>query len=298
MHEILKVEGLKKAYKNHQALKGIDIEVSAGEVFGLLGPNGSGKTTTLGILMGVLKPNGGTFSWFKNGQAVSNRRNIGTLLETPNFYPYLNATDNLKIVGKIKSVEAMDEEIERVLKNVDLWKRKEGKFKTYSLGMKQRLAIAAAMLGDPDVLVLDEPTNGLDPRGIAEIRDIILAIAKKGKTIIIASHILDEIEKVCTHVAILKDGEIIQHGSLEEIMTQDKLVWVSAMDNDHLKQMLESLQGLRYIKTEGTRLLIGADDDLSPSRINQLLAEKGLFLNHISVHRKNLESTFLEIIDK
>lgn len=298
MHEILKVQCLKKSYKNHQALKGIDIEVSNGQVFGLLGPNGSGKTTTLGILLGILKPNEGTYSWFNNGDAVENRKNIGALLETPNFYPYLNAVENLKIVCTIKSVAQPMQEIERVLKNVDLWERRKGKFKTYSLGMKQRLAIASAMLGDPDVLVLDEPTNGLDPKGIAEIRAIILAIAKNGKTIIIASHILDEIEKVCTHVAILKNGEIIQKGSLAEIMTQDKLLWIGASDLAKLKELTEKIDGIRYLKTENNLLLIGAEDATTPDQINALFAKEGVYLNHLALHRKNLESTFLEIIDK
>jgi ABC-2 type transport system ATP-binding protein len=181
---------LRKVYKDTVALKELSFTVESGQIFGLLGPNGSGKTTTLGILLGVIQPNGGTFSWFKNGQKDENRKNIGALLETPNFYPYLNAVDNLKVVAKIKGIKDEQSAIERALKNVQLWERKKSKFKTFSLGMKQRLAIASAMLSDPDVLVLDEPTNGLDPQGIAEMRDLILDIAKEGKTIIIASHLL------------------------------------------------------------------------------------------------------------
>lgn len=298
MGEILSTQNLRKSYKKLDALKGLSISVQQGQIYGLLGPNGSGKTTTLGILLGVIKQNEGTFSWFGKGESDINRSNIGALLETPNFYPYLNAQDNLKIVATIKSLENVKERIEKVLKRVDLWKRKDAPFKTFSLGMKQRLAIASAILADPDVLVLDEPTNGLDPQGIAEIRSLILDIAAEGKTIIIASHILDEIEKMCTHVAILKNGELIREATLEEIMTQDKLLCVGADSNEELKAVLETIPEMKFVRDLSPNMLIGVDEDISNAMVNKMLAEKGVYLNTIMPYKKNLESTFLEIVNK
>jgi len=296
MSEILQTSGLRKVYKDTVALNDLSISVEKGQIFGLLGPNGSGKTTTLGILLGVIKPKKGTFSWFENGQKDENRKNIGALLETPNFYPYLNPIDNLKIVANIKDVENVDEAIERVLKRVNLWERKNSKFKTFSLGMKQRLALASCMLADPDVLVLDEPTNGLDPQGIAEIRSLIMDIAKEGKTIIIASHLLDEIEKMCTHVAIMKYGELLQVGTLEEIMTQDRTLMIKADDLEKAKAIIKSVEHISIIDEVINELLIAVDEKYTNAQINQMFAEKGVYLSGLRDHKKNLESTFLEIV--
>tara|TARA_B100000508_G_scaffold140085_1_gene139956 strand:+ start:48636 stop:49529 length:894 start_codon:yes stop_codon:yes gene_type:complete len=296
MSEVLSTNGLRKEYKDTIALRDLSITVEKGQIFGLLGPNGSGKTTTLGILLGVIKPKKGTFSWFGNGQKDENRKNIGALLETPNFYPYLNAVDNLKIVSKIKDVKNSEEAIERVLKRVNLWERKKSKFKTYSLGMKQRLALASCMLADPDVLVLDEPTNGLDPQGIAEIRSLIMDIAKEGKTIIIASHLLDEIEKMCTHVAIMKYGELLQVGTLEEIMTQDRMLMIKADDLDKAKKVIDTTDHISIIDEPVGELLIAVDEKYSNAEINKLFAENEVYLSGLRDHKKNLESTFLEIV--
>lgn len=297
MTEVLQTESLRKTYKNLVALNKLDITVEKGQIYGLLGPNGSGKTTTLGILLGAIKADQGTFSWLKNGEKDENRKKIGALLETPNFYPYLNAIDNLKIVGKIKDVPDLLTHIEKVLKQVDLWKRKTTKFNAYSLGMKQRLAIASSMLSDPEILVLDEPTNGLDPQGIAEIRALILEIAKEGKTIIIASHILDEIEKMCTHVAILKNGKLIQQGTMQEIMNQDKLLLINAESHEKLKTTIDELPALVFVKELNGQLLIRAEETFSPSQVNQMIAEKGVYLNALLVYKKNLETIFLELIN-
>jgi ABC-2 type transport system ATP-binding protein len=298
MNDILITKNLHKSYKKLNALKGLSISVKQGQIYGLLGPNGSGKTTTLGILLGVIKADGGSFSWFGKGQRDENRSNIGALLETPNFYPYLNAIDNLKIVAAIKSLDNTSQRIEKVLKRVDLWKRKDATFKTYSLGMKQRLAIASAILADPDVLVLDEPTNGLDPQGIAEIRSLILDIAAEGKTIIIASHILDEIEKMCTHVAILKGGELIREATLDEIMIQDKVLCIGSDNIEELKLTIEEIPELKFLKDLAPNILVSVDGEISNTMVNKMLAEKGVYLNTLMLHKKNLESTFLEIINK
>lgn len=296
MEVVLKTNELRKEYSDTVALKSLSFEVESGQIFGLLGPNGSGKTTTLGILLGVIQPKSGAFSWFNNGQKDENRKNIGALLETPNFYPYLNGIDNLKVVAKIKGVKDEKSAIERALKKVRLWERRKSKFKTYSLGMKQRLAIAATMLSDPKVLVLDEPTNGLDPQGIAEMRSLILDIAKEGKTIILASHLLDEIEKLCTHVAILKHGELLQVGTLEEIMTHDRLLLVKAEDMDDLRSKLNEFDSMSLVKEEGDEFMIAVDEQYSPSNVNKMFAEKGVYLSGIKEYKRNLESTFLEIV--
>jgi ABC-type multidrug transport system ATPase subunit len=293
---VLEINNLRKVYKDVVALDGLSFEVKRGQVFGLLGPNGSGKTTTLGILLGVLRQNEGTFSWFNNGDKDENRKNIGALLETPNFYPYLSAFDNLLVVAKIKGMTDYSERIDEVLKRVNLFERKKSKFKTFSLGMKQRLAIASAMLNDPEVLVLDEPTNGLDPEGIAEIRDLIKEIALSGKTIVIASHILDEIEKVCTHVAIMRNGKLLQIGELAEVMNQERQLLLKSANLSELKNAIEKLSHAKFIKIKEDEILVSIDDDFDPAILNKELGGIGIYLSSLKEHRKNLESMFLEII--
>jgi ABC-2 type transport system ATP-binding protein len=296
MQNILTTQGLRKVYRDVVALEGLSLEVERGQVFGLLGPNGSGKTTSLGILLGVLRANSGDFSWFEKGNSDDLRKNIGSLLETPNFYPYLNAIDNLKVVGKIKEVPNLDATIEETLKKVGLYERRTSKFKTFSLGMKQRLALASALLADPDVLVLDEPTNGLDPQGIAEMRLLINEIAQDGKTIIIASHLLDEIEKMCSHVAILKNGKLLKIGTLGEIMTHDRILLVASQEKDQLMGAIAALSAINFIKEEQGELMIAVEEQLTPSDVNRMFAEKGIYLSSLREYKKNLESTFLEIV--
>src|SRR3954471_23119718 len=225
---ILSVENLHKNYGLIKALKGVTFSVPQGSVFGILGPNGSGKTTLLGIVMDVLKPASGTIEFYGKPPTSAQRKNIGTLLETPNFYHYLSGERNLAIAAEIKGKGR--EDIPAVLEKVNLSERKASKFTTYSLGMKQRLAIASALLGNPDVLVFDEPTNGLDPVGIAEIRDLIKRLAATGRTIIMASHLLDEVEKVCTHVAILKRGNLLTAGDVDEVLQTEDIAEVAATD--------------------------------------------------------------------
>src|SRR5690349_1183633 len=241
MSVVLSIKGLAKSYGAVRALNGVSFDVPEGSVFGILGPNGSGKTTLLGIVMDVLRANKGEFLWFgKPGGSPEQRRKIGSLLETPNFYSYLSAIDNLKITQAISGRGNM-KEINDVLVKVNLYQRRTSKFKSFSLGMKQRLAIGSALLGDPKVLVLDEPTNGLDPVGIAEIRNLIVELREKGHTIIMASHLLDEVEKVCTHAVILKVGNIISTGSVAEIMMEEDIVELSAADIHKLAVILKQL---------------------------------------------------------
>ncbi len=295
---ILKIENLCKNYGNLKALTNLNVEVKSGTVFGILGPNGSGKTTTLGILVGVLNASSGSFSWFGNGQEDANRRRIGTLLETPNFYPYLNAVQNLEIVAKIKRVENVTDEIQRVLQAVDLYARRLSEFRSFSLGMKQRLAIASALLGEPDVLVLDEPTNGLDPEGIAEIRSLIIDIAKEGKTIIVASHQLDEIEKICNRVLILKNGVALKESALDELTEKKRQVAISSDDLKRLEEVVATINGAHIAKSTHLELLIEVPESYSAADINKFCFENGIVLNSLKEIQKSLEDQFLEIVKK
>lgn len=292
---ILQIENLSKNYGSVQALDKLNLSVEKGMVFGILGPNGSGKTTTLGILLGVLNATNGSYSWFGNEDKDENRKRIGALLETPNFYPYLSAEQNLKIVAKVKDLSNVEKRIDEVLKMVNLFKRKDSKFKTYSLGMKQRLAIASALLNDPEVLVLDEPTNGLDPQGIAEIRNLILDISKNGKTILIASHQLDEIEKVCTDVVILKNGIAIRQSKIGSIIQGAKQIAIQASDLNKLKDIIPQIEGLGLYDEKDGLIILEVEEEMTPEKVNQLFFDKGIVLSGLSVIKKSLESQFLEI---
>lgn len=295
---ILKTDGLTKTYKGFKAVDSLNIEIKPQMVYGLLGPNGSGKTTTLGMLLGVIRQSEGSFSWFENGQEDANRKRIGALLETPNFYPYLTAVQNLEITAKIKDIPNPTSEIERVLKAVDLFDRKDTKFTTYSLGMKQRLAIGATLLGDPDVLVLDEPTNGLDPEGIKDIRELIMEIGKQGKTILIASHILDEIEKVCTHCAILRKGELIRTGTISEIIGNQEvqLIKVHSEDMNKLRAFVEKAPNYSIYKDSDNAFIISALHGSKASDFNQHCFDNGIVLNQLNLFNESLEDQFLQIV--
>src|SRR2546430_1248014 len=246
---ILSLTNITKFYGRIQALNNVSLDVPEGSVFGILGPNGSGKTTMLGIVMDVLKATNGSYKWFDEEPSPQHRKKIGTLLETPNFYHYLSGERNLRIAAEIKGHGLAD--IPDVLKRVNLWERKDSKFNTYSLGMKQRLALASCLLGAPPVLVFDEPTNGLDPVGIAETRDLIKRLAKEGKTIILASHLLDEVEKVCSHVAILQKGKLITAGHVDQVLVNEDIVELGAADMQLLESVLKRTNGWSQIKQEG-----------------------------------------------
>ncbi|WEK37738.1 MAG: ABC transporter ATP-binding protein [Candidatus Pseudobacter hemicellulosilyticus] len=294
MSSILTVTNLQKNYGHIKALKGVSFSVPPGSVFGILGPNGSGKTTLLGTIMDVLQPSGGSFTLFGEPAAAKHRKQIGTLLETPNFYHYLTAVQNLKIAAAIKGRGEND--IDRVLTMVNLHQRKNSRFSTYSLGMKQRLAIASCLLGDPDVLVFDEPTNGLDPVGIVEIRELIKSLNKAGKTIIMASHLLDEVEKVCTHVAILQQGTLITHGHVDEILVHEDIVEMAAADNTSLAAVLQQFPGLSKAVTNGQLVEVyfpGGQAKLA--ELNRYCFEKGITLQHLRLRKKSLEAKFFEL---
>jgi len=293
---VLTLQNITKFYGRIQALNNVSFEVPEGSVFGILGPNGSGKTTLLGIVMDVLKANGGNFLWFSQTAHEDQRKQIGTLLETPNFYHYLSGERNLKIAAKIKNRNESD--IPDVLEKVKLSQRRHSKFSTYSLGMKQRLALASALLGNPSVLVLDEPTNGLDPVGIAETRELIRNLAREGKTIILASHLLDEVEKVCTHVAILQKGKLITSGHVNDVLVNEDIIECNSADNERLMDVLNNYTGSKHIKKHDGRIQITFKNGFANlEQVNKFCFEKGVVLNHLQLKKKSLEAKFFELTD-
>ena len=291
---IFETKNLRKSYGTTIAIDGISIRVKKGQIYGILGPNGSGKTTTLSIATGILDQDKGEFSWFNELPSPDSRKRIGSLIEVPHIYPYLSLVQNLRIIAKIKDHGADD--IDRVLKVVSLFDRRNSKFKTLSLGMKQRLGIAASMLGDPEILVLDEPTNGLDPEGIAEVRELILKEAKRGKTVIMASHILSEVEKVCTHVAILKNGKLLEQGSVKTIISGEVLFEIDADDRKKLKQVLGKCPFISSQKEEENGIFVSLKDSKSASDLNAFIFSGGIILSKLITHYKSLESQFLELV--
>lgn len=295
---VLNIQNISKNYRSIRALNNVSFDVPKGAVFGILGPNGSGKTTLLSIVLDILNQNTGNYLWFGETSSPDSRKKIGALLETPNFYHYLSATDNLNITQAI-SGRGNKNDIEQVLETVNLAQRKKSKFSSYSLGMKQRLAIGAALLGNPEVLVFDEPTNGLDPVGIAEIRALIKELSQQGKTIIMASHLLDEVEKVCTHVAILKKGNLLTAGKVDEVLSNEDIIEVSANDLTSLFNVLKDFNGYSNIKEENNHLqLFFPIGTAKPDDVNRFCFEKGITLNLLNMKKKSLEAKFLEITNQ
>lgn len=293
MDTVLSIKGLSKHYGKIKALDGLNLEVKKGNVFGILGPNGSGKTTTLGMILDVINPTAGQFEWFGKKSGTATRKRIGAILEHPIFYPYLTGRQNLMIVCDIKQVPY--ERVDEVLLQVGLEERKNSKFKTYSLGMKQRLSIASALLCDPEVMILDEPTNGLDPQGIAEIRDLIISIANSGKTIIIASHLLDEVQKVCTHFCVLQRGKLIYNGLVEDVGKGNLSVEVKA-DDERLEEVLGACNLHLEMKRELDKYILTMHDGYSAADVNKYLFDHGITAKHLIVKTKSLEKQFLEIL--
>lgn len=294
MKEILSIHGLSKSYRNIQAIKDLDLRIEEGQSFGILGPNGSGKTTTLSIVTGIIKQNRGTFKWFEKDPYPAQRKHIGSLIETPHFYPYLSLVNNLKIICDINN--ANYSEIERVLKVTKLHERRKSKFSTLSLGMKQRLGIAASLLGDPKVLVLDEPTNGLDPEGIAEVRELVQQQVESGKTLILASHILSEVEKICSHVAILKNGELLAAGPVKELLSEQQIIEISCSDPATLEGHLKRSGLVEKIESQNGILILTLQDHVKTEEINAFAFSHNIVLNRLVSRNKSLEAQFLELV--
>jgi ABC-type multidrug transport system ATPase subunit len=293
---VLSIQNLTKHYGSIVAVDRLDLDIEKGSVFGILGPNGSGKTTTLGVVLDITKPSGGSFSWFGKTASKEDRKKIGAILEVPIFYPYLSAYLNLQLIADIKGIGYGD--INRVLGLVNLTDRMHSKYRTYSLGMKQRLAIAAALQGTPEVLILDEPTNGLDPQGIAEIRNLILKIAAQGITIILASHILDEVQKTCTHVAVLEKGKKLYAGKVSEVLNESHWVEIASENMAGLQLALKNIEQVKELQEEAELLVIRLAERYSLTDLNSTLISKGIVVSHLASRKKSLENYFLELLGK
>lgn len=294
LETILKIDNLYKNYGKIQAIKNISFEIKKGNVYGILGPNGSGKSTTLGIILNVVNETSGQYSWFgETMQTHEALKKVGAIIERPNFYPYMTAYENLKLVCKIKNINYS--KIEEKLELVGLNDRKDSKFSTFSLGMKQRLAIASALLNDPEILILDEPTNGLDPQGIHQIRDIIKQITAKGTTILLASHLLDEVEKVCTHVIVLRKGEILYSGLVDGMSANEGFFELEAEDIENLILVLKTHPAIDKISVENEKVLVYLKSALASKDLNQFLFSKSIILSHLVKRKNSLEEQFLEL---
>ncbi len=295
METILKITNLNKIFNKHlHAVKNVSFEIKKGNVYGILGPNGSGKSTTLGIVLNVVNKTSGDFEWFEGKVATHDAlKKVGAIIERPNFYPYMTAKENLELVCKIKgtSLSKVDEKLELV----GLLERKNDKFRTYSLGMKQRLAIASALLNDPEILILDEPTNGLDPQGIRQIRDIIRIIASQGTTILLASHLLDEVEKVCSHVVVLRKGEMLYQGSVHDMIENNSFFELKSDDKEQLKLALQNHPSVEKIEEEEGKVLVYLKQDIAAKELNSYLFEQKIVLEHLVKRKNSLEEQFLEL---
>jgi len=296
LESILTISNLTKKFGYLTAVKDLTFTINKGNVYGILGPNGSGKSTTLGIVLNVVNKTAGDFSWFDGTVSTHDAlKKVGAIIERPNFYPYMTAHQNLKLVCKIKGVDYKN--IDDKLEIVGLLDRKDHKFKTYSLGMKQRLAIASALLNDPEILILDEPTNGLDPQGIHQIRQIIKDIASKGTTILLASHLLDEVEKVCSHVVVLRKGERLYSGRVDEMISSHGFFELKCDNKDELMRLLENNPSFGTIKVEDGLITAFLNNPLEAAEFNKLLFDNGIILSHLVKRKESLEEQFLKLTD-
>ena len=296
METILTISNLTKKFGYLTAVKDLSFTIKKGNVYGILGPNGSGKSTTLGIVLNVVNKTSGDFSWFE-GQTTTHDalKKVGAIIENPNFYPYMTAYQNLKLVCKIKGVDYA--KIDEKLGIVGLLDRKKSKFSNFSLGMKQRLAIASALLNDPEILILDEPTNGLDPQGIHQIRTLIKQIASEGTTILLASHLLDEVEKVCSHVVVLRKGEKLYSGRVDEMISSHGFFELKSVQHEALVTLLKDNPDFINVKEDGDLITAFLKEPMDAATFNQLVFEKGIILSHLVKRKESLEEQFLKLTD-
>jgi ABC-2 type transport system ATP-binding protein len=295
LETILSLNNLHKKFGRIHAVNDLSFDIQKGNVYGILGPNGSGKSTTLGIILNVVNKTSGNFSWFDGKLSTHEAlKRVGAIIERPNFYPYMTAVQNLQLVCKIKGISF--DKIDQKLQQVNLYERRNSKFKTFSLGMKQRLAIASALLNDPEILILDEPTNGLDPQGIHEIRSIIKNIASDGTTILLASHLLDEVEKVCSHVVVIRNGIKLYSGRVDEMSSSFGVIEIKTeSSNTELFQVLKDYEGIESTSEEDGKIFLKLNKDISSAEMNKYLMQKNIILSHLVKKLPTLEQQFLTI---
>lgn len=292
---VLEVRGLTKRYGSFAAANDVSFRVYRGDVFGFLGPNGAGKSTTIGMLLGLIKPTAGEISLFglppsRHSEGLAN---VGGIIEAPAFYPYLSGRDNLRALAHLRPGTTR-QRIDEVLDLVGLGEAATKKFGKYSLGMKQRLGIAWTLLHDPDLLILDEPTNGLDPAGMLEVRHLILSLAEQGKTIFVSSHLLHEIEQVCDRVAVIRRGEVIIEGDVDELLSQTERLIIRTPQLRDAAALLRGLPGVRDIEAADDLLRVDAPE-VRPATLNAELVRAGIEVDELRRERATLESTFLEV---
>ncbi|SFU64612.1 ABC-2 type transport system ATP-binding protein [Pustulibacterium marinum] len=294
MNTILTINNLTKKFGRLTAVNNLSFTIEKGNVYGILGPNGSGKSTTLGIVLNVVNKTSGDFQWFNGEESTNNAlKKVGAIIERPNFYPYMTAAANLNLVCKIKGVPA--NKVEEKLRLVELWDRRDDKFKTFSLGMKQRLAIASALLNDPEILILDEPTNGLDPQGIHQIRELIKQIAQTGTTILLASHLLDEVEKVCSHVVIMRKGVKLYSGRVDEMIASFGFFELKSENQELLLTTLKENPAFGNVSHQNDYIKVILNEDVTATEMNKFLFEKGIILSHLVKRKESLEEQFLQL---
>lgn len=297
METILKINNLTKRFGPVTAVKDLSFTIEKGNVYGILGPNGSGKSTTLGIVLNVVNKTTGDFQWFSGTESTHQAlKKVGAIIERPNFYPYMTASQNLELVCKIKNISSA--KTDEKLDIVGLLDRKDSKFRTFSLGMKQRLAIASALLNDPEILILDEPTNGLDPQGIHQIREIITKIANQGTTILLASHLLDEVEKVCSHVVIIRKGEKLYSGRVDQMNASHGFFELKSPDNEKLIALLERNPSIGKITKDEKSVTAFLTSPMEAEDLNTYLFENGLVLSHLIKRKESLEEQFLQLTNQ
>lgn len=293
---VLRTVGLTKRYGRLTALVDLDLEVPRGQVYGFLGPNGAGKTTTISLILGLIAPSGGHAEMFgldTRTHLSEALRRTGAILEGPSFYPHLSGRDNLRVWGAL-SGSIGGRRLDEVLELVGLQARGRDKVRTYSLGMKQRLGLAAALLHDPDLLVLDEPTNGLDPAGMREFRQLIKELGQMGKTVFVSSHLLNEVELMCDHVGIVKGGRLLTQGSVATLLGRGQALEMQVTDPEKAVQVLESLDWVEGVKRQDDRLVVDAPSERA-AELSRALAEHQIYLSVLRPRDSSLEEFFLEV---
>ncbi len=295
---VVETAGLTKHYGEVRAVQDLSLEVPKGTVFGLLGPNGAGKTTIIGTLLGLIRPTAGTIRLFGteiNGATDAAVRRIGAIMETPAFYPFMSGRDNLRYFQGISGTGG-PAEIDNLLELVGLSARANARFNTYSLGMKHRLGIAYALLGDPELLLLDEPTNGLDPNGMAEVRQLLKDLGDGDRTIVLASHLLNEVEQVCERVAILSKGSVIAEGAVSELIGRRDRIQLSTTDNVAAHRLLAALDWVSSVLATDGGLLVDAPTE-RVADISEALARAGVYPTELRATSTSLEQFFLEVTE-